>query len=368
MVLGHGSMLNMLTSLRFLGLLCTWFPYTLAFFARDFRCPQLPSYLPHSKLQNDSVNKLLYVSLLHPPKGAGRTMECTFNHPIDQIGDFVDFHLEHALNDTSWKLRSFHGHDRYAFTVQALDRLSACPGVKTLSVALLRHPVARALSEFYTDRGRSAAEMLDPITDLRKIGHTLASGELARRMQLGNITLEQYATWPHVEDYQYNDNRMTNMLTSYSLDDKRLALAKKRLATFDIVVIQEHFEQSLALLNCHVQVLTGRPLAKVHRCSNFNPYSHNISPLIKQALLQRNSLDVELYNYGMELHREQLAVYKDHPCMTKRYFCQSDAQCYKKKAMTSPFASYNELMSKYSRATTALGELSSSLICIQTCT
>jgi hypothetical protein len=84
-------------------------------------------------------------------------------------------------------------------------------------------------------------------------------------MQQGDLTLDQYATWPNASEYIHNDNRMTNMLTSYHLDNARLTLAKKRLATYDVVVVQENFDRSLALLNCHVQRLTGRCLLKVGR-------------------------------------------------------------------------------------------------------
>jgi hypothetical protein len=105
----------------------------------------------------------------------------------------------------------------------------------------------------------------------------------------------------------------------------------------------------------------------VHRCSNFNPYHKHVSAASKQALLQRNQLDAELYDYGVALQREQLAKFADQPCLNQRYVCPKDSQCYAKKAMSSPYASYHDLMSTYSQTNEALGELSGSLICIQTC-
>eukprot|EP00730_Choanoeca_flexa_P009852 TRINITY_DN14205_c0_g1_i1.p1 TRINITY_DN14205_c0_g1~~TRINITY_DN14205_c0_g1_i1.p1 ORF type:complete len:376 (+),score=42.46 TRINITY_DN14205_c0_g1_i1:148-1128(+) len=313
-------------------------------------------------------SRTLYVSLLHPPKAAGRSIEATLTFPQHQAA-YSGLHLEHPLNDKTWILHTTTGHNRYSPLADELDRIAACPGIVTASIALLRDPVTRAISEFYTNRGRRASQRQGQYT---VINHLTASGELARALIHGNITLEQYAFWANATETAYNDNRMVGMLTNYNPDPSRLRLAKARLATYDMIFLQERYDESLALLNCHIHRLTGSYLDHFHTASNFNPYQHAIPPTVTAALRKRYNLDTGLYDYGVKLFEEQLAQVQDQPCFKVRYTCPKEAMCFEKHRMKTPLGTKAALIAKHapkdnSKGDHVLGNLSERVLCVSTC-
>jgi hypothetical protein len=103
-----------------------------------------------------------------------------------------------------------------------------------------------------------------------------------------------------------------------TLEPRDLEVAKGILSSVGVTIgITERFNESLHVL----ENVTGRsiPAGKV-AVANRNPHRPDSAVLdteIRRLVRRTNSLDVELYEYAVQLFEEQLAQY---PSCTRRYF------------------------------------------------
>jgi hypothetical protein len=170
----------------------------------------------------------------------------------------------------------------------------------TSYMTFLREPVDRVLSHYY-----------------RHIHHPeLTPTERAERRQEGRATagsIEEALVELHVPQvtnlatrFLCGDPSPMGELPASALDD-----AKANLRRFTFVGIQERFEESIVLLqralgleptpylNRHVSVEGGRPTVEE-------------IPAEQRALIEEhNSLDMELYEFGLELFAEAIAAAED---------------------------------------------------------
>jgi hypothetical protein len=293
--------------------------------------------------------------------------ECTLSSPL-HIGDLESLKLKPALDPRHTILTISIGHSVHREVMQQADRLRGCPHVHVVSLVVLRHPVARAASEFYTDVGRNEVGLMGQDAQKRHfgmVGHTLARGRLLDAMRRGRLSLQEYAAWPYPEEALLNDNKVTSMLTSFgnwSDPHAKLLLAKRRLLSYDIVGLQERFPETMAVLNCVVHNLTGHELQYFHHCSNFNAYNQTLSPETVAQLTARNDQDMHLFRLAEQLFEERLRHWRGQPCFQRRFQCpQESERCYRKHQMDTLLGTVDSL--KLQDPPPPSGDT----ICVETC-
>jgi hypothetical protein len=223
---------------------------------------------------------------LHIPKCAGMTfigiMDSHFTQgEICPVHRFFKHLKEQIPKEELATYKYIRGHFPYDL-VYLLPR-------KPRLITFLRHPVARTLS---------ALEMLQDLGD-RGVGV-----DPSKNIQFKGVDLDELFNRPDLI------KRIANRSTAYlsgNFGQPDLDLAKERLATFDFIGITEDFDESLELF---AYVFDFSPIFD-YKSRNVSPNRakrHQIPQSKLDMLAELNQLDVELYEYGLQLYQEKRAI------------------------------------------------------------
>lgn len=272
------------------------------------------------------------------------------------VGAFDVFHLQLKRTIDNVTISSNRGHKSHFGVIDAADRHRGCPGVAVFTALALRDPASRIISEFYTNLGFKTTSAIT-------VGHVIALGKLHDRIKNGNITIEEYASWPNTTEISPNYNKAVGMLTyaSHVIGQEQLELAMKRIMEYDVIILQERHEESMKLLNCWVHNKTGSHLQHIHQCSNYNPYNHHIPRDTIDEIRKRNALDYKLMEVATTIFDRQVEHFKDKPCFHISLTCPDDMWCGDKTDMRRVYGSQSDLEKKKQNIS------SKSTICVRTC-
>lgn len=294
--------------------------------------PSDPRFLPPTNIK---------FAFVHVPKAGGRTLECTLQWPMRAKGDYVGLELPQVIQDTPMRLTM--GHREWEHVMPASyvlsDKMRKVREV--ISVMMVREPVTRVASEFFTGLRRPSLHQINQKPETWKSGHILCKGWIRKSLKAGNITLDQFANWPHADDLKSHWDRMVNMLTwkregVLRLDlspSEQYELAAARLARMDIIGVQERFSETMGLINCKLFEVTGQEMTHYNWCSNLNRYDHTITEATARRLRELNALDMRLYNEAVRLFDERVRFYSNKACFRRMFECPREKYCGRKFAM-----------------------------------
>jgi hypothetical protein len=310
--------------------------------------PTDPRFLPPSGIK---------FAFVHLPKAGGRTLECTLQWPMRTKGDYVGLEMPRVIQASNMRLTT--GHREWEHVMPSAYALSAYQQRvrEVVSVIMVRDPVTRVASEFFTGLRRPALHRINQEPETWKSGHILCRGWIRKSLKEGNITLDEFAHWPEPDDLWAHWNRMVNMLTWKREGDvrtdlsnqERYELAVRRLKRMDIIGVQERFEESMALINCKLLEVTGEEMSHYNWCSNLNKYNHNISTATAERLSQLNSLDMRLYEEALRIFDERVRFWKTKDCFQRHFVCPKDMYCGRKFAMDRAMMAKQEDKELHSR-------------------
>ena len=241
------------------------------------------------------------VAFVHIPKTAGGAVTTMFSTAYSgrgtiDMGNYVSS-PEKALAKVSkpreawesWQRRGLRvaiGHTPYG-----LFRQGNLPP-DTRYITFLREPVDRVLSHYYRHihlPGMSDAERASRSKRARSLEEALAEMRLP---QLCNLSTRFLCSHPTLGE-----------LPRGALDE-----AKDNLRTFAFVGVQEHFEESLVLLQ-RMLGLGVVPYRDRHvSAPGHRPAVDELSDDERALIEEYNQLDVELYAFGLELFEQALAA------------------------------------------------------------
>lgn len=310
--------------------------------------PTDPRFLPPSGIK---------FAFVHLPKAGGRTLECTLQWPMRTKGDYVGLEMPRVIQASNMRLTT--GHREWEHVMPTAYALSAYQQKvrEVVSVIMVRDPVTRVASEFFTGLRRPALHRINQEPETWKSGHILCRGWIRKSLKGGNITLDEFAHWPEPDDLWAHWNRMVNMLTwkregdvrTDLSDQERYELAVRRLKRMDIIGVQERFEETMALINCKLLEVTGEEMSHYNWCSNLNKYNHNISAATAERLGQLNSLDMRLYEEALRIFDERVRFWKTKDCFQRHFICPKDMYCGRKFAMDRAMMAKQEAKELHSR-------------------
>ena len=294
--------------------------------------PSDPRFLPPSGIK---------FAFVHLPKAGGRTLECTLQWPMRIKGDYVGLEMPRVIQSSNMRLTM--GHREWEHVMPAAYALNTNQAKvrEVVSVIMVRDPVTRVASEFFTGLRRPALHRINQDPETWKSGHILCRGWIRKSLKQGNITLDEFAHWPEQDDLWAHWNRMVNMLTwkregvvRTDLSPlERYGLAVERLKRMDILGVQERFEETMGLINCKLLEVTGEEMSHYNWCANLNKYNHTISAATAERLARLNHLDVRLYDEAIRIFDDRVRFWKSKPCFQRHFVCPKDMYCGRKFAM-----------------------------------
>lgn len=303
-------------------------------------------------------------------KAGGRTLEATFNeafvHTSSQFryvsrlsrSPHVNFELvdgHHYLEDLAMKENCFSDVD---FSPRACEATGIDDheqhGEDKHCVAwvfLLRNPLHRTLSAFYTSTGRAREAPSRARKNLaahHKEHFKCELGSMAEALlQNASFTFTDFVKLPLVERnkcFEYNRDLHVRYLTQPASTTasvkhlghdeealERLTKAKERLVQLSWFGIMEDFELSLKLFS----YTFGLDLTSYHPVFNQNQYSKNLAEKETIELERFNQLDGELYSFAKTLFYQRVKVMEaDESFMnvwgSQSYHCSERIKCWDK--------------------------------------
>ena len=332
--------------------------------------PQCPTSVPTIQLLFPHVNK-----------AGGRTIEGTFSAikpATHETGAFVDPVDQIRFSKLSTAMRSrrrnvmfqlVDGHqdtDEIIAITKCRPSGEGCMGQEGSGdpvcqrwIFMLREPLARTLSAFYTVTGRKSDQTTPPKAELgggvRRHFPCNRGSRAAELMKDLKFTFEDFARLPLEERKQCYPGT-ANLHTRY-LDGeggRNLPKALHRLSQMHFVGLSEYFGLSMQLLSFELNL----DLERYYPVFNENPYPRNLSAVALQALIDMNRLDLELYKAAKTLFWSRVAEMRSSKTWggsfpwgedwSRTSSCDRDVWCWDKR--------------EPSRAAFGLGSESSSLL------
>jgi len=273
----------------------------------------------------------------HVNKAGGRTIEGTFN-PLVTSNSFLS-QAPRSRRKLTFELVD--GHADYDMLVQRSG--CALPSRNCLSNAgkwadvqctrwiyMMRDPLARTLSAFYTTVGRKA---FSP-NSLANHFECAEGSKPAKLLQEPTATWEDFAALPLDVRRKACYKNVANLHVKY-LDPKRadFATAKTRLQMMDWVGFSEDFDLSMQLLSFDL----GIDIDIFTPVFNLNSYPKtNLSERAWEALNDMNRLDVKLYEFARKSLfvprvANMLRAYKGKWPWDKPAVCDRQLICFDKR-------------------------------------
>jgi len=264
------------------------------------------AYLPEDKRR---------LSFYHIQKTAGSTFRYLLQNyfaPEEICAHETDWEIERQQIEDLRRYRFFAGH----FRMETMHEHLA----DTVGVIFLRHPIDRFLSEFSMDSNpdRCLGKWDDRA---RELGHTDPS-ILEYLHNVVNMSLDDYFDWNIKRARNKYRNLQTRRLaritphadTMPDWDEGILAEAKANLRErFVFCGLMEHFGLSVNLFCLTFGLLPYAAARSTLR--NVNPLKsfgarYRISPGNLEFLVERNRMDLALYDYAKELMLERLEAFQ----------------------------------------------------------
>ena len=198
---------------------------------------------------------------------------------------------------------------------------------------MLRNPMARTLSAFYTSTGRALSSN---IPNPQTVHFLCTPGSRPfQMMQDPTFSIEDFVRLPKTERDHCNQN-VNNLHVNYLASDiekeplKRLAVAKRRLQNMAWFGILEQSELSMRLLS----YTFGIDLFRYTKVSNINNYNRTLSPQAQRVLREMNSLDLKLYDFALGLFKKRadqmLLDHRDQHYISDNFKCDHSIRCWDK--------------------------------------
>lgn len=169
---------------------------------------------------------------------------------------------------------------------------------------MLRNPVARLVSAFYTTTGRILLPKPNPNAHHFKCK---AGTKVHRLMQDPSFSIEDYVRLDPAERANC-EAQQSNLHVQYLAPDypagskKQLQIARKRLLGMGWFGILERSEESMRLLSYSF----GLDLIRYSKVSNVNTYDKNLSSVALKVLSDMNNLDLKLYRFANALFEKRM--------------------------------------------------------------
>lgn len=231
------------------------------------------------------------------------------------------------------------GHRTYADIAQSRGCLTAhgvslaCEHTTPTSCArwafLLREPVARTVSAFYTTTGRGwfVRRSADIASGRTSHFYCAKGSEATRAMQSPAYNIETWARLPLAArqacDQAFNVHVKYLAPEEQDGSEEQLALAKRRLEAMAWFGVMEQWTESMRLL-AHA---LGTDLVHYVRLSNSNAYDRSLSDTARRVLQDHNRNDVRLYEFAVDLFRRRTAGLRGEPW---RFECDTERVCWDK--------------------------------------
>src|SRR5512146_635212 len=245
------------------------------------------------------------IIFVHPPRTAGSTLSRVIDWEYSPLevcdidGRFYYWSLNRIRQWPQMRLaqmRMFKGHMPFGLH-------KSLPQSSTY-ITMLRDPIDRTMSEYYSRRHRRTHPIVD--RDAKR----LSFDEYITAVPYHNPQTKAIAG---VEiPYHY---RFYSMLPSYRLysgpcSSETLELAKANLVRyFSLVGLADRFEETLAL----VKILFGwkAPYYTRRHRSSMRPNIEDISPRQRMLIAEFHQFDMELYRFGVSLFNRSIARHAD---------------------------------------------------------
>lgn len=231
------------------------------------------------------------VVFMHIPKTAGIALDQALREalrPERSLDALTMLGIAYLADSDLEDFDYIHGH----FGYRLFHRLKR-PSRK---ITVLRHPVDRVISSYYYYR---ELQVNFPIVHFSK-----------------NNSLEDFIKSDIVEIFRHVNNGQTWQIfydTGFFIREQHkhlrgrdiLRQALENLASFDWVCVQERLDEGVGLLERTLGVsLPGIPRANV---TSQRPALANVPEAVIDSIIQRNSLDMELYQAAVAMFEERLA-------------------------------------------------------------
>eukprot|EP00054_Salpingoeca_dolichothecata_P019644 m.122409 g.122409 ORF g.122409 m.122409 type:complete len:423 (+) comp23332_c0_seq1:24-1292(+) len=272
---------------------------------------QTPSFV----VQSCSPRSHIYLRFLHIPKSGGRSVVATFTPTFKKFKPIT----KASRTVLPLSVRTDQGHESYAAHQSHNVKAQECQRW----ITFFRHPVTRFISEFYTCFGRKTCHPYNGYLPVKKS----IQYRQGRDINQFAAALEQHLT-PKI---QGKLNIYLNMLvpSKQSSFEQQLTMAKKRLHRMHFIGIQEHFDDSMALLSDTLNLT----LVRYTPAFNFNPYDKStITEKTKQILSSAMEWDIQLYNYALKLYQDRWESYRrwkhSKHCPLATFECDTQVSCW----------------------------------------
>lgn len=195
---------------------------------------------------------------------------------------------------------------------------------------MLREPVSRTLSAFYTYVGRKPKD--------RKLANHFSCEAGSKGDQLirnSSSTIEDWVQLPFKEQrkcWKYVSNLHCKYLAPEYKDDSEAqynAAAVRLRSEVDFVGIMERFQESIQLLSFTFDL----DLHLYTPIFNRNKYERDISPEAREVLESMNKYDIKLYKLAQEIFETRMSEFKKfYPGSTDLvpFVCDKEVKCWDK--------------------------------------
>lgn len=236
---------------------------------------------------NDSATKSDFL-FDHIPKTGGTSMRAVFDHIFgpDQVSPHVYGRSE------AWALHRFSEYKVIAghFVPQSPPNENEFPHGRA-RITILRHPIDRAVSEYYYVR--------HDFPWLNRLASTSAKSQNL----LEFLKIREEDRDPEVSNFM--TKHFAAMLSGAATDDGHLlALAKQALAQFDIVGLYEQFVDTVDLFCCQFFLPPVAEIPRVNVTSS-RVAAGELDKPTGDKLTELNRLDIQLYEFAQTLFQNK---------------------------------------------------------------
>lgn len=238
------------------------------------------------KVGRELKNKKTILLFLHLPKTAGTTMNSILDSQYTKKQRIRYYTEEYSdfLNGLNSKVRQMPnlkcimGHFRFGIH-EIIEKPSTY-------ITMLRHPIDRVISTFYFIRSNPHHPFY---------------------REANNMNLKDFVLSTDIEADFLVNNMQTSFLSGgyYPPKKDHLEIAKENLVKyFEVVGITERFNESIFLMK---KALGWKKIVyKSKNITRNRPRIDELSAEILEIIKQKNQLDIELYNFAVQLFEKQV--------------------------------------------------------------
>ncbi|KAH9258026.1 hypothetical protein BASA81_003589 [Batrachochytrium salamandrivorans] len=271
----------------------------------------------------------------HVNKAGGRTIEGTF----DLLSTNPQFRfLSKQPRSHRFKFELVNGHHDHIqlVKIKKANDLLLETGVCSRWIYMMREPLARTLSAFYTSVGRAPVPNDEPTTPLTDHFYC-DSPKVQQLMQREDFDFEAFARLPKTDRDTCQD-KTGDVQVKYLSRRRDWRVVRRRTQDMAFVGLAEEFDLSMQLLDWELEL----GLNLYTPIFNRNEYPRNLSDLAIAALKELNSMDLPFYDYvktqvfpeRVRAMRYAKSLQQQH--QNRQFVCDREVICWdKRKPLTN---------------------------------